>query len=519
METVSYNAKPSYGAMTRMLLGNLNGVGSSNTNEVSCRPLHVVAFAYPLQGHIIPMFNFAKKLAAKGVIVTFVNTESCHANIIKSHNGEDPLISHARSSGLDIRSAQVGDGLPVEFDRSLNHDEFMESLRINMILHVEEFIADLSTKEPPVSCFIADTFFVWPDRISKKFGIPHASFWTEAAVVFSIYYHWDLLVKNGHHPFLDNEHESLINYIPGVSDLKVTDLPSYLQELDVSTVGHKIIYAAFQSAHGADWIVSNTVEGLESRMIAELQLRKPFLSVGPLLPSAFLNENSSKDETVGTSMWQESDCTIWLDSQPKRSVIYISFGSYAHVSIAQIEEIAMGLLESKQPFIWVLRPDIVASGTEDILPEEFVKETKGQGLVIQWSSQLKVLSHPSVGGFLTHCGWNSILESLWLGIPMLAFPLLTDQSLNRRLTVEEWGVAMGLGGSFRYFQNNRALVGREEIARTLKKFMDVEEGNKLRLKIESMKEVLKEAVMLDGGSSNKNLDLFVQALSAKNQST
>ena len=251
----------------------------------------------------------------------------------------------------------------------------------------------------------------------------------------------------------------------------------------------------------------------------KLQLRKPFWSANPLLPSAFLNEKSSKDETIGTSMWQESDCSRWLYSQPKRSVIYISFGSYAHVSKAQIEEIAMGLLESKQPFIWVLRPDIVASGVEDILPQQFVNETKDQGLVIQWSSQLKILSHPSVGGFLTHCGWNSILESLWLGIPMLAFPLLTDQSSNRRLIVEEWGVAMGLGGSCRFFQNSRALMGREEIVMTLEKFMDVEERDKLRLKIESMKEVLKEAVMLDGGSSNKNLDLFVEALRAKSQST
>jgi len=175
----------------------------------------------------------------------------------------------------------------------------------------------------------------------------------------------------------------------------------------------------------------------------------------------------------------------------------------------------MGLLESKQPFIWVLRPDIVASGAQDILPEGFVEETKDQGLVIPWSSQLKVLSHPSVGGFLTHCGWNSILESLWLGIPMLAFPLLTDQCVNRRLIVEEWGVAIDLGENSRIFQNNKALLGREEIARTLKKFMDLEETDKLRLNIEPMRKVVKEAVMLDRGSSNKNLDLFLEALRAK----
>jgi hypothetical protein len=100
---------------------------------------------------------------------------------------------------------------------------------------------------------------------------------------------------------------------------------------------------------------------------------------------------------------------------------------------------------------------------------------------------------------------------------MLAFPLLTDQCVNRRLIVEEWGVAMDLGENSRIFQNNRALLGREEIARTLNKFMDLEEGDKLRLKIEPMREVVKETVMLDKGSSNKNLDLFLEALRAKKQ--
>eukprot|EP00253_Pinus_taeda_P007303 PITA_07303 len=485
---------------------------SETVNGGSCRPLHIVAVPLPVQGHMTPMFNFSKKLAANGVIVTFVTTEACYANIIKAHNGEDPF-SHAQSLGLDIRSLQVSDGLPLEFDRSLS-SELIESFQTNMMPHVEELIAHLKEKQPPVLCIIADSFFVWLDRVAKKFGICHVSFWTEAALVFSIYYHWDLLVENGHFPFVNSEedHERLINYMPGVSGLKITDLPSYFQELDVSSKVHKLLYEGFQSVRGADWIIANTVEDLESRTIAELQSKKPFWSVGPLLPSAF--QNDLNNETSRTNMWSESDCTRWLDSQGKNSVIYISFGSLAHVSRAQIEEVAMGLVESKQPFIWVLRPDIVEPGAEDILPKEFVEETRDQGLVVQWSSQLKVLSHPSVGGFLTHCGWNSILESLSFGVPMLAFPLFTDQCTNRWLIVEEWGVGMDLGGSSRSFVNCKPLVGREEVARTIKNFMGEDEGRKLRLKVEAIREVVKKAV-LHSGTSNKNLDLFVEALRAK----
>jgi len=491
---------------------------ASNGNGLSSSPLHVVAIPLPLQGHFTPMFHFAKKLAAKGVIVTFVITEACSANLIKACNGESPF-SHARSLGLDIRSVQVSDGLPLEFDRSLNATELTDSFNTKMIPQLEELITHLKTKGPPVSCIIVDTFSGSVNRVAKKFGISHASFWTETAIVFSIYYHWDLLVKNGHFPFLNHEdkQKNLINYIPGVSSLKITDLPSYLQELDVSTEAHRIIYGAFQSVREADWIISNTVDELESRTIAELQSRQPFWAVGPLLPSAFLDEKVVNNEASRTSLYPESDCTRWLDSKPKISILYISFGSFAHVSIAQIEEVAMGLLESKQPFIWALRPDIVASGVQNLLPAGFLEEIKEQGLVVPWSSQLEVLSHPSVGGFLTHCGWNSILESLSLGVPMLAFPLLTDQCTNRKLIVEDWGVAMDLGGSSRSFQNCRELVGREEIARTVNKLMDEEEGRKLRLKVEPIRAVLKKVAM-DGGTSNKNLDLFVEALRTRNDS-
>ncbi|KAH9316959.1 hypothetical protein KI387_018728 [Taxus chinensis] len=483
----------------------MSGVGSVK--------MHAVVFAFPMQGHIIPTFNLAKKLAAKGVVVTIVYTHSCHARIIKSNDGRDPFADYATRAGLDIRSALVSDGLPLHFDRTLNGFELTNSLIYNMESHVEEFLRDLQSKEPPISCIIADTFFVWPRRIANKFGIPFVSFWTESVMVFCIFYNWDLLIKNGHHPFTGNEGE-IIKYIPGAPSLKLTDLPSYLQEYDVSTPAHTLIFQAFQSARAADYIISNTVDELESRRIQELQLQSgiPFLSVGPLLPSSLLEDGMSKDDEMGSSMWAESDCTSWLDGKPKHSVIYVSFGSYANVSKAQIHEMAMGLLHSKRPFIWVLRRDIVGSDVhEDILPEGFLEESKEQGLVVEWLSQLDVLSHSSVGGFLTHCGWNSIMESLWFGVPMLAFPLVADQNTNCRLIVEEWGVGMRLGKCSRILNNMRSTLVEEEIAATIKQFMDMDGGvgTKIRRKVECVREVMKKAVT-NGGSSHKNLDLFVE---------
>uniref|UniRef100_A0A0C9RK22 Glycosyltransferase n=1 Tax=Wollemia nobilis TaxID=56998 RepID=A0A0C9RK22_9CONI len=485
--------------------------------ERSGNPVHAVVFLYPLQGHIIPTYNLAKKIAANGVLVTLVCTEGCYARITKANGGRDPFADEATSLALPITTALVSDGLPADFDRSLHFEDFDYSLLNKMESHVEEFMRELQAKEPPISCIIADTFFVWAERIAKKFRVPYASFWTEPAMVFSIYYNWNLLIQNGHHPFRGNEAD-VINYIPGTRDLIITDLPSYLQEWDVSTLVHRVIYAAFQSVRGADWIISNTVHELEAQIVEEVeaQARIPYLSVGPLLPS-HLVDGQGVGVKVGASMWAESDCRNWLDGKAKSMVIYVSFGSYAHVSKAQIIELAMGLLQSQRLFVWVLRPDIVASDEQDILPEGFLQKCKGQGMVVQWTSQLDMLSHPSVGGFLTHCGWNSVMESLWLGVPMLAFPLLTDQYTNCRLVVDEWQVAMRLGRTRRSLHNMRSdLVGREEIARTVEKFMDMdgEEGGKIRSNVHNVREVMKKAV-LNGGSSPKNLGLFVEELKAR----
>ena len=164
---------------------------------------HVLLIAYPLQGHIIPSVHLATKLASNGFTVTFVNTESIHHQTSKAHknnnnNNANNIFTGVRNSGLDIRYEIISDGLPITFDRSLNHDQFMASLLHVISAHVEELVKKLMSSDYPVTCIIADTFFVWPSTISKKFGIPYILFWTEPALVYSLYYHMHLLRLHGH---------------------------------------------------------------------------------------------------------------------------------------------------------------------------------------------------------------------------------------------------------------------------------------------------------------------------------
>lgn len=153
---------------------------------------------YPYQGHITPFVYLAIKLASHGFTITFVNTHYIHSKISNSNKNKDDLFANARKSGLDIRYTTVNDGFPLQFDRSLNHDQFVEGLLHVFSAHFDVLVGDLVKCDPPVNCLIADTFYVWPAMIAEKYNLVYVSLWTEPALVFNLYYHMDLLKKNGH---------------------------------------------------------------------------------------------------------------------------------------------------------------------------------------------------------------------------------------------------------------------------------------------------------------------------------
>jgi len=217
------------------------------------------------------------------------------------------------------------------------------------------------------------------------------------------------------------------------------------------------------------------------------------------------------------SLWAETDCSQWLDSKARSSVLYVSFGSLVRMSETQVEEIAMGLLESGQTFLWVVRPGMLDSDKEtndhgSVLPEGFLEKTKNQALVVPWSTQLSVLSHPSVGGFFTHGGWNSTMESLSLGVPMLVLPQGIDQSTNRMLVVNQLKVGLKLETC-----RDDGVIEREEIARAAKLLLGSTEGEEMRRKSREIKETIRQAAS-EGGSSWRSMQRFVDYIAiASNQ--
>lgn len=171
---------------------------------------HAVVVAYPLQGHVIPVVHLALRLAARGFAVTFVSTEAVHDQTARAlgvdPDGYDPFAAaraRAQEEGPpppplgDVSYALVSDGLPVGFDRSLNHDDFMGALFHALPAHVEQLLRRVVV-EPRATFLVADTFFVWPATLARRLGIAYVSFWTEPALIFNLYYHIDLLTQNGH---------------------------------------------------------------------------------------------------------------------------------------------------------------------------------------------------------------------------------------------------------------------------------------------------------------------------------
>ena len=243
----------------------------------------------------------------------------------------------------------------------------------------------------------------------------------------------------------------------------------------------------------AEWIICNTTYDHEP---AALAFAPQIIPIGPLLASNHVGY-------LAGNFWPEdSTCLNWLDQQPANSVIYVAFGSFTIFEHTQLQELALGLELSNKPFLWVVRSDI-NNGRNHAFLKEFEDRVSPLGKVVQWAPQQKVLSHPSVACFMSHCGWNSTMEGTTRGVPFLCWPYFADQFFNQTLICDVWKVGLKL-------DPNGGIVTREEITCKIKQLLH-DEGFKVRalelknLAINSIKE---------GGSSNKNLNDFVNWIKA-----
>lgn len=225
-------------------------------------------------------------------------------------------------------------------------------------------------------------------------------------------------------------------------------------------------------------------------------------AVGPTIPSIYLDKRLEDDKEYGHSMFDATIdvCMEWLNQRRPGSVIYISFGSLAQLTVQQTQQLAQAIKLCDKHFLWVIR-----SSEESKLPPKFLEETSLKGLIVSWCQQLEVLAHDSIGCFITHCGWNSTLEAMSLGVPLVAMPQWTDQSTNTKFITDVWGTGV------RARADENGLVSQDEIVACVNNVMEGDDGEVIKLNCMKWRKLVREAVD-DGGSSDKNIDEFVCAL-------
>ncbi|XP_076900149.1 UDP-glycosyltransferase 85C1-like [Bidens hawaiensis] len=446
---------------------------------------HVLFIPSPAQSHIKCMLKLARLLNHKGLSVTFINTQTNQKRLIKSGG------TRWLDDTPNFQFKTVPDGLPsATEDDAVEHTQTVVELWSYMGTNFyDSFLDVVSGLETPVTCIVCDGFMTYTNTIlaAEKLKIPIILFWTMAACGFMGFYQVKVIMEKGLVPVKDesaltDEYLNMeIDWIPGMEGLRLKELPEFMRysKLD-DHLAFKFLLETAQAAHNVSHIIIHTFEELEDRLVKGIKSIFPNVcTVGRL--QLHLNQIAEKEaknmNLNGYSLLKEEpECVQWLQSKEPNSVVYVNFGSMAVMSLQDLVEFGWGLVNSNVYFLWIIRTDLV-DGEPAVLPQELKDAMKEKGFVASWCSQEEVLNHPAVGGFLTHGGWGSIIESLSSGVPMICWPVSGDQQINCRQMCKEWEVGMEI-------EKN---VKRDEAEKLVRVLMEGLEGEKMRKKAMELK--------------------------------
>ncbi|KAL1561577.1 UDP-glycosyltransferase 75C1-like [Salvia divinorum] len=443
---------------------------------------HILLVTFPGQGHINPSLQFAKRLAKHGVKVTVLTSTSATARMSQT-------LSPSFHSLIDVVSFPTA--LPLS---TQDFPKFVEDLSDRGTKAVEDAVAAKRADGRPYTRIVYNLLMPWAARAARRLGVPFTLLWIQPAALFGVYFHY--YNKN-----FDPSDEVI--ELPGVPRLRRGDLPSFFMETNPSVYSFVIptLIDNFEILDGEDeraTVVVNTFAALEAEALRDLDKYR-LLPIGPLIPSAFLEGADPSDASFGGDLIQKFDDYMqFLESAERESVIYVAFGSYSELPRSQTEAIAEALVRIRRPFLWVVRD------SEEKEKLSCKEELEKRGKVVNWCNQVEVLSHPSVGCFVTHCGWNSTLESLAAGVPVVALPQWSDQSTNAKLVEDLWRCGVRAA--------KEEIVEADEIVRCLEMVMDGgDESRKMRKTAKKWRDSAREAVD-DGGTSQGNLSFFLDQI-------
>nr|DAD28357.1 TPA_asm: hypothetical protein HUJ06_029825 [Nelumbo nucifera] len=293
-----------------------------------------------------------------------------------------------------------------------------------------------------------------------------------------------------------------ITCVPGMENfLRRADLPGSCRTNNLGDRTLQFLVTETINTTRASALILNTFEDLEGPILCQIRSHCPRLyTIGPLHALLKTQISDSSPSVSSNSLWEENkSCIRWLDSKPLRSVVYVSFGSLATMTRDEVLEFWHGLVNSGKPFLWVIRPDLLARKEgEDQILTELVEGTRERAYIVEWAPQEEVLAHPAVGGFLTHSGWNSTLESIYAGVPMICWPYFADQQINSRFVSEVWKLGLDM----------KDTCDRLKVELMVKEVMERKRDEMIK-SAENMAKLARMSVG-EGGSSSCNLDKLIQ---------
>ncbi|XVF67542.1 hypothetical protein PTKIN_Ptkin10aG0129700 [Pterospermum kingtungense] len=461
-------------------------------------PVEMFFLPYVGGGHQIPMIDMARMFAAHGAKSTIISTPkhslSFQNSILRDQKSGRQIFIETLRLPEDIDIADTDMSAPPKTDTSM----------------LQEPLKSLLLKLKP-DCIIHDMFHRWAaDAIDNlEFGIPR-------------------IVFNGSGCFSSCVRENITRFKPEEmvgSDYEPFVVPGLPDRIEL-TRSQLPVFKAIQnhmkkSQLKSFGVVVNSFYELEPAYVEyyKKELGNKAWLVGPV--SLYNRNIADKAERGKKATVEEQSVISWLDSKEHNSVLYISFGSLARLAPEQVLEIAYGIQALNQPFIWVIGKILKADGEEKEIEEnwfptgfeEKLKESRN-GLIIRgWAPQLLILEHASVGGFMTHCGWNSTLEGMCCGVPMITWPMSAEQFYNEKLIADvlKIGVKVGSLDWLSWNMEPRATVGRNKVEAAVKRLMGGgEETMEMRNKARQIGEMAKRAV--EGGSSYKDAVALIKEL-------
>jgi UDP:flavonoid glycosyltransferase YjiC (YdhE family) len=347
-------------------------------------------------------------------------------------------------------------------------------------------------------------------RAARELGLRCATLWTASACGFIGYYHYRHLVERGIVPLKDEAQltdgylDTVVDWIPGApKDLRLRDLPSFVRTTDPDDIMLNFFIHETAGMSQASAVVINTFDELDATLLdAMANLLPPIYTVGPL-PLTVRNNvpADSPVAAIGSNLWKEQEAPLrWLDGHAPRSVVYVNFGSITVMSNEQLLEFAWGLANTGYAFLWNVRPDLVKGGdSAGGLSPEIAAAMEGRSMLSTWCPQAAVLEHEAVGVFLTHSGWNSTLESICGGVPMVCWPFFAEQQTNCRYKRTEWGIGMEIGDDVR----------RGEVEALIREAMEGEKGQEMRRRVTELRDSAVAAAR-PGGRSMRNVDKLIE---------